>query len=100
MSDDAIVHVTVRGRVQGVGYRACVEDQAILNDLQGWVRNRADGSVEAVFAGPADDVTAMVAACHKGPPAARVNAVVEEPGTADQLALRRPGEAFSVLPTL
>ncbi|MCL8488608.1 acylphosphatase [Bradyrhizobium denitrificans] len=100
MSDDAIVHVTVRGRVQGVGYRAWVEDQAILNDLQGWVRNRADGSVEAVFAGPADDVTAMVAACHKGPPAARVNVVVEEPGTADQLALRRPGEAFSVLPTL
>ncbi|WP_257165122.1 acylphosphatase [Bradyrhizobium sp. SRS-191] len=99
MSDHAIVHVAVRGRVQGVGYRAWVEDQAILNGLEGWVRNRVDRSVEAVFAGPADDVAVMVAACRKGPPAARVDAVTDMPGTVDQLALRRPGEEFSVLPT-
>ncbi|MGJ4886817.1 acylphosphatase [Bradyrhizobium sp. HKCCYLRH3099] len=100
MSDRVIVHVSVRGRVQGVGYRAWVEDQAILNGLEGWVRNRSDGSVEAVFAGPPDDAAAMVAACHKGPPAARVDAVVETPGTIGQLALRRAGEPFSVLPTV
>ena len=100
MSDDAIVHVTVRGRVQGVGYRAWVEDQAILNGLDGWVRNRSDGSVEAVFAGPADDVAAMVAACRKGPPAARVHAVTDEPASPEQLALRRTGDGFSVLPTI
>jgi acylphosphatase len=100
MTDRAIVHVTVRGRVQGVGYRAWVEDQAILNGLDGWVRNRTDGSVEAVFAGPADDVVAMVTACRKGPPAARVDDMIDGAGTTDQLKLRRPGESFSVLPTV
>ncbi|CCD91409.1 putative Acylphosphatase [Bradyrhizobium sp. ORS 375] len=100
MSNRAIAHVVVRGRVQGVGYRAWVEDQAILNGLEGWVRNRADRSVEAVFAGPADEVAAMVTACRKGPPAARVDDVMDSPTTADQLALRRPGEEFSVLPTV
>ena len=51
---DAIRHVTIRGRVQGVGYRYFVEHAALSRDLEGWVRNRRDGSVEAVFAGPAD----------------------------------------------
>ena len=92
-------HVLVRGQVQGVGYRAWVEDQATLNGLEGWVRNRADGSVEAVFAGPAQDVAEMVAACRKGPPASRVDAVSEKPVGADQLKLRHAGEEFSVLPT-
>ncbi|MGJ5181527.1 acylphosphatase [Bradyrhizobium oligotrophicum] len=99
MSDRTMVHVMIHGRVQGVGYRAWVEDQAILNGLEGWVRNRTDGSVEAVFAGPADDVAAMVGACRKGPPAARVDRVVDEPATADQLVLRRPSEPFSVIQT-
>ena len=48
----AIRQVTIRGRVQGVGYRAWVEHQATAHDLEGWVRNRRDGSVEALFAGP------------------------------------------------
>ena len=52
MSDNVIRHVVVRGRVQGVGYRAFVEDEAYRRGLRGWVRNRRDGSVEAVFAGP------------------------------------------------
>lgn len=95
-----IVHVTVRGRVQGVGYRAWVEDQATMNGLAGWVRNRQDGSVEAVFAGPMQDVAEMVAACHKGPLASRVDAVIDEPAHADQLKLRRAREEFSVLSTL
>jgi acylphosphatase len=98
-SDRTIVHVTVRGRVQGVGYRAWVEDQATLNGLEGWVRNRQDGSVEAVFAGPAQDVAEMIAACRRGPPASRVDAVLDTPAGSDQLRLRRAGEDFSVLST-
>ena len=99
-ADRSIVHVLIRGRVQGVGYRAWVEDQATLNGLEGWVRNRQDSSVEAVFAGPAQDVAEMVALCRKGPPAARVDAVTETPATADQLKLRQAGEEFSVLSTV
>jgi acylphosphatase len=99
-TDRTIVHVMIQGRVQGVGYRAWVEDQATLNGLEGWVRNRQDGSVEAVFAGPAQDVAEMMALCRKGPPAARVDRVIEEPASADQLRLRRAGEEFSVLSTV
>ena len=99
-TDRAIVHVTIRGRVQGVGYRAWVEDQATLNGLEGWVRNRQDGSVEAVFAGPAQDVADTIALCRKGPPACRVDQVIDEPASADQLRLRRAGEEFSVLSTV
>jgi acylphosphatase len=97
---DAIRHVTIRGRVQGVGYRAFVEDQALSHDLEGWVRNRRDGSVEALFAGPAHVVSAMVTACRRGPSAARVDAVQDEAGTSDLLKLREAGERFSVLPTI
>ena len=77
---DAIRHVTIRGRVQGVGYRAFVEHEARARDLEGWVRNRRDGSVEALFAGPADVVAAMIAACRRGPSSARVEAVQDEAG--------------------
>lgn len=99
-ADTVIVQVMVRGRVQGVGYRAWVDDQATLNGLEGWVRNRQDGSVEALFAGPAQDVAEMVALCRRGPPAARVDSVSDTPAGADQLRLRHPGEEFSVLPTV
>jgi acylphosphatase len=95
----AILHVTIRGRVQGVGYRAWVEYRATRAGLEGWVRNRADGSVEAVFAGPAQLAAEMVALCRHGPPSARVDAVLDEPAGTDLLDLRRPGERFSVLPT-
>ena len=95
----AILHVTIRGRVQGVGYRAWVEHQARNRDLEGWVRNRRDGSVEALFAGPANVVADLVARCRRGPSTARVEAVAEEPTGPEALNLRRPGERFSVLPT-
>jgi acylphosphatase len=96
----AIRQVTITGRVQGVGYRAWVEHRARTHDLEGWVRNRRDGSVEALFAGPADAVADMVAGCRRGPSSARVDAVSEEPANADVLNLRRAGERFSVLGTV
>jgi acylphosphatase len=96
----AIRHVTIRGRVQGVGYRAWVEQQATARDLEGWVRNRKDGCVEALFAGPADIVSDMIAACRRGPVLARVDAVQEDVAGPDALNLRRPGERFSMLSTI
>ena len=97
---DAIRHVTIRGRVQGVGYRYFVERDAQSRDLEGWVRNRRDGSVEAVFVGSAEAVTAMIAACRRGPSSARVEAVQDEAADPDMLNLREAGERFSVLPTV
>jgi acylphosphatase len=96
----AICRVTIRGRVQGVGYRAWVEHRAVAHGLEGWVRNRTDGSVEALFSGPQDVVADMVASCRRGPSSARVAAVVEEPASVDALGLRRAGERFSVLRTI
>ena len=96
----AIRQVTISGRVQGVGYRAWVEHQARNHNLEGWVRNRRDGSVEALFAGPADVVSEMVARCRRGPSSARVEAVQDEAASPDALNLRQPGERFSVLRTV
>src|ERR1700682_1437535 len=97
---ETIRQVTIRGRVQGVGYRAWVEHQAMARGLEGWVRNRRDGSVEALFAGPADAVSEMVAVCRRGPASAGGGPAVDEPANADALNLRRPGERFSVLGTI
>ncbi len=97
---ETIRQVTIRGRVQGVGYRAWVEHQAMARGLEGWVRNRRDGSVEALFAGPADVVADMVALCRRGPSSARVDALQDEPATSEALNLRLAGEGFSVLPTI
>src|SRR5258708_14133657 len=97
---DAIRHVMIRGRVQGVGYRYWVEQQATARELEGWVRNRRAGSVEALFAGPADVVFEMIALSRRGPSSARVDTIQEDPPNADALKLRRPGERFSVLPTI
>ena len=97
---DAIRHVTINGRVQGVGYRYFVEQAARSRDLEGWVRNRRDGSVEALFAGPAEVVSAMIEACRRGPSSARVEALRDEAGNPDMLNLRDARERFSVLPTV
>jgi acylphosphatase len=96
----AIQQVTISGRVQGVGYRAWVEEQARVCKLEGWVRNRRDGSVEALFAGPATVVAEMVALCRHGPPSSRVDNVTRETADEEQLKLRHAGERFSVLPTI
>jgi len=85
--------------VQGVGYRAWTEDSARGLGLQGWVRNCRDGSVEAVFAGPAETVAKMIETCRQGPYGAHVTGIDQRPGTAEDLAMRGRGEDFSVLPT-
>ena len=95
-----IRQVMITGRVQGVGYRAWVEHRAKNRDLEGWVRNRRDGSVEALFAGPADIVSELVARCRRGPSSARVDAVQDGAASPEALQLRRPGQRFSVLPTV
>lgn len=96
----AILLVTIRGRVQGVGYRAWLEHRAMRAGLEGWVRNRSDGSVEALFCGPPRMVAEMVALCRHGPPSARVEAVFDQAVGKDELNLRYPGERFSVLATV
>ena len=97
---DVIRRVVVRGRVQGVGYRAWVEHRACGLSLRGWVRNRRDGSVEAVFAGPEHMIADMIESCQHGPPSARVDDVSAETAHPDALAQRHAGEVFSVLPTI
>ncbi len=71
----ASLRVRVTGRVQGVAYRAWTRDAALARGLAGWVRNRADGSVEALLEGPEDAVRAMVGAMRDGPRLAAVREV-------------------------
>jgi acylphosphatase len=100
MSEDIVARrVIIRGHVQGVGFRAWTEQMARGHGLAGWVRNRRDGSVEALFAGRAAEVLDMIAACRRGPPSARVETIDEHPATAQELAARPPGETFSLMPT-
>ncbi|MBW8726340.1 MAG: acylphosphatase [Inquilinus limosus] len=65
----------ITGRVQGVGYRAWLAGQAEAAALDGWVRNRRDGSVEALLSGPAEAVDQVAAACRRGPRVALVDRV-------------------------
>jgi acylphosphatase len=93
-----IRHVIISGRVQGVGYRAWTEHVARDRGIEGWVRNRRDGSVEALFAGPEAAVLAMIANCRNGPPGSRVEGIDEREGSAEELALH--GRArFAILET-
>jgi len=75
MAEKARVHVLIEGRVQGVFFRAATRDEAQALGLQGWVRNRADGRVEALFEGDRPVVENMLAWCRKGPPYAYVDHV-------------------------
>jgi acylphosphatase len=72
------LRVIILGDVQGVGFRAWTMQQARLRALSGWVRNRGDGSVEALFSGPAVAVEDMVEACRHGPRYAEVHSVRSE----------------------
>lgn len=94
MAENRSVHVMIKGRVQGVWFRGWTIEQARHRQLAGWVRNRADGSVEAVFSGPSGEVDAMVAACRHGPPGAYVDEVLSEPAATPN------GRSFRQLPTM
>jgi acylphosphatase len=88
--------VVVEGRVQGVWFRGATEERARALGLAGWVRNRSDGSVEAVFEGESAAVDAALAFCRRGPPGARVErfAVADEaPEGLAGFAVRRDGGA-------
>ena len=100
VSAPVLRRVVVRGRVQGVGFRAFVEDEARQRRIAGWVRNRRDGSVEAVFAGSLDEVERITAAVRHGPPGARVDAVEVSQAGDEDLRQRLAGEVFSVLQTI
>ncbi len=95
---DVIFQVMIRGQVQGVGFRAWAEVTAMELGVEGWIRNCRDGSVEAVLAGSEEVVLTMIELCRDGPAGARVQAVDQREAVSADLALRRPGELFSVLP--
>jgi acylphosphatase len=99
VSGIVIRHCIIRGRVQGVGYRAWTEYTAEQRGVEGWVRNRRDGSVEAVFAGASLTVREMIDLCRKGPPGSRVDAIEEREGTSDEFDLRG-GYRFAMLGTV
>ncbi len=74
-ADKIAVRARIRGQVQGVFYRGWTETQATQMGIHGWVRNRLDGTVEALFIGAQADVDDMVMACLDGPRGARVDGV-------------------------
>jgi acylphosphatase len=100
MPDRRFVHVTIRGRVQGIGFRAFIERHALERALDGWVRNRADGSDDAVFSGAAPVIEEMLELCRKGPPGARIEELeLREEDAAGLIPSSRPA-GFYVLPTV
>lgn len=86
--------IVISGRVQGVWFRGWTVQEAEARGLDGWVRNRRDGTVEAVFEGGNEVVEAMIEACRRGPPAARVDHI-------GRFAFDGPVEpGFNLLPSL
>jgi acylphosphatase len=79
-------HVVVHGFVQGVGFRFAVERAANSRGVAGWVKNRADGTVEAVFEGEQNDVEALIELCRRGPRGAAVERVDVATESAEGLA--------------
>ena len=75
MEENIGIHALIKGRVQGVFFRKETQKQANARHVRGWVKNRADGSVEAVFEGKRQDVCDLVRWCEQGPPAADVTQV-------------------------
>ena len=88
------VRLLIKGRVQGVGYRAWTMEAAQKLRLVGWVRNLKDGSVEALAYGAPEAIESLIAACHQGPSFARVSDVLIENATLDKIP-----EGFTQLPT-
>lgn len=91
------VEVTIEGRVQGVGFRAWVVDEASRHRLAGWVRNRIDGSVEARFVGETHTVEAMIEACRRGPHHAAVTRLARRDAP---VVAADAGGGFNLRPTI
>ena len=91
------VHLEIAGRVQGVGFRFSLADTAQQAGVEGWVRNRRDGRVEALLHGADAAVDAVLAWARRGPPSARVSGVAVREATEAERAALRPG--FESLPT-
>ena len=96
MSARRVVRFFVEGGVQGVGYRAFLVREANALGLDGWTRNRRDGSVEAVVAGPEASVAALIDAARRGPRHARVTCLREEPAQDADLGA---AAGFGIAPT-
>jgi acylphosphatase len=94
-----IKRLMIRGVVQKIGFRVWVEREALALGLKGWVRNRTDGAVEVVIAGPPSMIAQMVSRCRVGPPLAKVESLDVEDAVPIDLAKRRPGESFSLIAT-
>lgn len=92
------IHLSIRGRVQGVGFRFSLQAEAQILGLSGWVRNRRDGSVEAVAIGTAQACDALARWSRRGPPSARVDRVDEREAFDAEAALNDSG--FVSLPTV
>ena len=99
MSGTIMRRIVIRGRVHQVGYRAWTQHTALRHGLGGWVRNRTDGSVEALLVGSETAVQIMIEACWRGPRAASVDALDVHEAEAAELALRAGDGGFAVLPT-
>lgn len=93
MSDHGTLHLSIRGRVQGVGFRYAMHAQARSHGVTGWVRNRRDGSVEAMIQGPAAALEALREWSRRGPPGAEVTGLDAQPATG-------AFESFEMLPTV
>lgn len=93
-------HAIIRGEVQGVGFRYWTQRAALTYGLEGFVRNRRDGSVEALFYGPAAVVADMLEDCRRGPRGAVVTSIDQSGVEPALLQQRRPAERFSILPTV
>jgi acylphosphatase len=95
---EKIVVVRIRGLVQGVGFRAFVQQEAESRHVEGWVRNRSNGDVEALFVGAAPAVDALIVACRRGPDLAHVTDV--SPRDAQDRETSPAPRGFRTLPTL
>jgi acylphosphatase len=100
MTAERVVRLRITGVVQGVGFRAFVEDAANRLGARGWVRNRRDRSVEAVVAGSPEIVGEMIVACRRGPAGSSVDEIEIAEAAAADLSESRLGAAFTVLPSI
>jgi len=94
-----LLRLHISGLVQGVGYRAFLAREATRLGVHGWVRNRLDGSVEALARGAPEALDALVDAAKRGPGGSRVDAVRIEPADDAALGDASGGEGLTIAPT-